>query len=120
MSPYAAAVEHPAARRPPRLLDQVRDKLRKLHYSHRTEEAYLGWIKRSIWFHNKRHPKDMGAAEVEAFLSNLAMRRAACRRRRRIRPGAGCCFWTSRCSGSRSAWSTASLGRNVQSACRSC
>ena len=75
MSPYAAAVEHPAARRPPRLLDQVRDKLRKLHYSHRTEEAYVGWIKRSIWFHNKRHPKDMGAAEVEAFLSNLATRR---------------------------------------------
>ena len=66
----------PAAEPPPRrLLDQVRDKLRKLHYSPRTEEAYVGWIKRFIWFHNKRHPRDMGAQEVEAFLSNLAVQR---------------------------------------------
>jgi integrase len=66
----------PAAEpQPRRLLDQVRDKLRKLHYSPRTEEAYIGWIKRFIWFHNKRHPRDMGAQEVEAFLSNLAVQR---------------------------------------------
>ena len=66
----------PAAEPPPRrLLDQVRDKLRKLHYSPRTEEAYVGWIKRFIWFHNKRHPRDMGPQEVEAFLSNLAVQR---------------------------------------------
>jgi len=59
----------------PRLLDQVRDKLRKLHYSLRTEEAYVAWIKRYIYFHGKRHPKEMGANEVEAFLSSLAIER---------------------------------------------
>jgi len=59
-------------RKPKRLMDQVRDKLRKLHYSYRTEQAYCDWIKRFIWFHNKRHPRAMGAAEVEAFLSHLA------------------------------------------------
>jgi integron integrase len=53
-------------------LDQVRDKLRKLHYSPRTEDAYVAWIKRYIWFHGKRHPREMGAAEVESFLSHLA------------------------------------------------
>jgi hypothetical protein len=52
---------------PPRLLDQVRDKLRVKHYSIRTEESYLGWIKRFIFFHGKRHPKDMGAPDIEAF-----------------------------------------------------
>jgi integron integrase len=61
--------------KPRRLLDQVRDKLRTLHYSPRTEEAYVGWIKRFIWFHDKRHPREMGPAEVEAFLSSLAIQR---------------------------------------------
>ena len=59
--------------RPPRLLDQVRDALRLRHYSLRTEHAYLGWIKRFIFFHDKRHPREMGAAEVEAFLTWLAV-----------------------------------------------
>ncbi len=58
---------------PPKLMDQVRDKLRVKHYSIRTEQAYSGWIKRYIYFHGKRHPKDMGAAEIEAFLTNLAV-----------------------------------------------
>ena len=58
--------------RPRRLLDQARDKLRTLHYSPRTEDAYVAWIKRYIWFHGKRHPREMGAAEVETFLSYLA------------------------------------------------
>ena len=57
----------------PKLLDQVRDKLRVKHYSIRTEQAYLGWIKRYIFFHGKRHPKDMGADEIEAFLTYLAV-----------------------------------------------
>ncbi len=57
----------------PKLLDQVRDKLRVKHYSIRTEQAYLGWIKRYIFFHDKRHPKDMGAEEIEAFLTHLAV-----------------------------------------------
>lgn len=58
--------------KPPRLLDQVRGKIRVKHYSLRTEQTYLQWTRRFILFHNKRHPKDMGAPEVEAFLSNLA------------------------------------------------
>jgi hypothetical protein len=54
-----------------RLLDQVRDKIRVKHYSIRTEEAYLHWMKRFILVHRKRHPRDMGAKEVEAFLRKL-------------------------------------------------
>lgn len=56
----------------PRLLDQVRERIRFRHYSIRTEQAYLGWIRRFILFHRKRHPRDMGAPEVERFLSALA------------------------------------------------
>ena len=58
-----------------RLLDQVRDKIRTLHYSIRTEQAYISWIKRFILFNNKKHPKDMGKLEVEAFLTHLAVKR---------------------------------------------
>ncbi len=58
---------------PPKLLDQVRDKLRVKHYSIRTEQVYADWIKRYILFHGKRHPKEMGAQEVEAFLTHLAV-----------------------------------------------
>ena len=59
----------------PRLLDQVRERIRVKHYSLRTEQAYLGWIKRYIFFHDKRHPRDMGKLEVEAFLGVLAVER---------------------------------------------
>lgn len=59
--------------RPPKLLDQVRDKIRFKHYSIRTEQAYVDWIRRFILFHNKRHPTEMGAPEVEAFLTHLAV-----------------------------------------------
>ncbi len=59
---------------PPKLLDQVRDRLRVKHYSIRTEQVYVDWIKRFIWFHDKRHPKDMGAQEIEAFLTHLAVK----------------------------------------------
>src|SRR5262245_3900409 len=59
--------------RPPRLLDQVRAKLRLLHYAIRTERAYVDWIRRFILFHHKRHPRAMGAIEVEAFLTHLAV-----------------------------------------------
>ena len=67
--------EMTAAGRPRRLLDQVRDKLRTLHYSPRTEDAYVGWIKQFILFHGKRHPKELEAADVEQFLTHLATRR---------------------------------------------
>jgi integron integrase len=59
--------------KPPKLLDQVRDKLRVKHYSIRTEHTYVDWIKRYILFHGKRHPKDMAARDVEAFLTHLAV-----------------------------------------------
>jgi len=60
-------------RQPPKLLEQVRAALRTRHYSLRTEETYLGWVKRFILFHGKRHPRDMGALEVQQFLAHLAL-----------------------------------------------
>jgi Phage integrase, N-terminal SAM-like domain len=59
---------------PPReLLDQVRDAIRLKHYSYRTEETYIQWIRRFILFHSKRHPAEMGTPEIEAFLTHLAI-----------------------------------------------
>ena len=57
----------------PKLLDQVREHARVLHYSIRTEDAYVNWIKRFILFHGKRHPLEMGRSEVEALLTHLAV-----------------------------------------------
>jgi integron integrase len=56
----------------PRLLDQVREAIRTRHYSYRTEKAYVHWIKRFIFFHNKRHPQEMAEPEIARFLSSLA------------------------------------------------
>ncbi len=61
--------------RPKKLLDQMREALQTQHYSIRTEESYVDWARRFILFHNKRHPKDMGAPEIEAFLTYLAVER---------------------------------------------
>ena len=58
---------------PPKLLDQVRQAIRLRHYSIRTEQAYIAWIKRCIVFHKKRHPIEMGEAEIIAFLSHLVL-----------------------------------------------
>ena len=58
---------------PPRLLDQVRSRIRFKHYSIRTEQAYVDWIKRFIRHFDKRHPREMGAEEVRVFLSHLAV-----------------------------------------------
>lgn len=60
---------------PLKLLDQVRARLRLKHYAIRTEEAYVDWISRYIHFHQNRHPREMGVAEVEAFLTYLATER---------------------------------------------
>lgn len=57
----------------PKLLDQVRGKIRLKHYSIRTEQAYADWIKRFILFFDKRHPRELGAADVEKFLTHLAV-----------------------------------------------
>lgn len=69
----AAVTDGVAGPRAPRLLDEVRRRLRLKHYSKRTEQAYVGWIRRFILFNRKRHPREMGGAEVECFLSGLAV-----------------------------------------------
>ena len=56
------------------LLHRLRDIIRRRHYSLRTEQAYLHWAKRYILYHGKRHPQDMGAREVEQYLTHLAGR----------------------------------------------
>jgi len=72
----------------PRLLDRVREARRLRHYSQRTEGASVGWIRRYILFHGKRHPADMGADEVSRFLSCLTSTgRSAPRRRSRLADG---------------------------------
>jgi hypothetical protein len=58
---------------PKKLLDRVKDQIRLKHYSYRTEETYIQWIRRYILFHHKRHPQEMGVPEIEAFLSHLAV-----------------------------------------------
>ena len=60
--------------RPKKLLEQVRDAIQRKHYSPRTEESYIHWIKRYVVFHDKRHPQEMGSAQIEAFLTHLAVR----------------------------------------------
>jgi integron integrase len=62
-----------SAPRPPRLIDQLVETLRARHYSLRTEQAYVLWVKRFIRFNRMRHPKDMGEAEVNTFLTHLAV-----------------------------------------------
>jgi len=56
-------------------LEQIREAIRVRHYSIRTERTYIEWTRRFILFHGKRHPKDMGEAEVAAFLTHLAVDR---------------------------------------------
>jgi integrase-like protein len=99
----------------PRLLDRVRAAARLRHYSRRTEAAYVAWIRRYIFFHDKRHPAELGAAEVTRFLSSLAVEGRSPRPRRTRR-------WA-RCSSSiatSSSWtcrgSTASCERSARSA----
>jgi integrase len=58
---------------PPRLLEQVRAEIRARHYSRRTEDAYVHWIRRFIVFHGRRHPRELGAPEISAFLTWLAV-----------------------------------------------
>jgi integron integrase len=68
-----APLDTPDAAASPKLLDQLRARIRVKHYSIRTEDQYAFWVRRFILFHGKRHPREMGAPEVEAFLSDLAV-----------------------------------------------
>ncbi len=65
----------PVQRPAKKLLDQVREVIQLKHYSRKTEKSYVGWIKRFILFHSKRHPREMGKAEIEAYLTYLAQDR---------------------------------------------
>jgi integron integrase len=69
--PWPAPADAPSGA--PRLLDRVREAIRARHYSLRTEEAYVAWIRRYIFFHKKRHPAEMGEPEINAFLTDLAV-----------------------------------------------
>ena len=73
--PASAYTPNADVPRQPKLLDRMRIHLRTRHYSIRTEQAYVDWARRFILFHGKRHPQEMGAAEVGAFLSHLAVER---------------------------------------------
>jgi integron integrase len=70
-------MDQPTSELPPpaRLLARIRDRIRVKHYSLRTEQVYVDWIRRFILFHDKRHPEQMAAPEVEAFLTDLAVKR---------------------------------------------
>ncbi len=99
------------ASRKVRLLDLVRDAIRRRHYSRRTEETYVQWIKRFIYFSGKQHPSTMGAEEVTRFLNHLARERNVAAntqnqalsallflyRRRLARPCPGSMRWSARC-----------------------
>lgn len=65
-------MSEPASSKPKKLFDQLREAIRIKHYAYSTEKTYVHWAKRYILFHNKRHPAEMGAQEIEAFLSHLA------------------------------------------------
>ena len=93
--------------------------VRVRHYSRRTEEAYVMWVRRSILFHGKKHPSAMGADEANAFLTDLAVEVTSARRRR-IRPSVRCCFSTGRSCRSRCPGSTTSYARSVLNVFRSC
>lgn len=71
----AAAVPSSASSTRPRLLDALRKRIRYRHYSYRTEQVYVEWVRRFVRFHQRRHPREMGAPEIEAFLIHLATER---------------------------------------------
>jgi site-specific recombinase XerD len=64
-----------AVSKQPILLEAVRQRIRLKHYSHRTEKSYVHWIRRFVRFHNRRHPRELGKVEIEAFLTHLAVDR---------------------------------------------
>jgi len=74
-------------KKPRKLLDQVRDIMRLKHYAFSTERTYTSWIKRFIFFHDKKHPKDMGEPEVEAFLTWLAVEKT----KKGVKSAVDCC-----------------------------
>ena len=105
--------------RQPRLLEQVHEAIRLLHYSRRTEEAYVHWIRRFIFWSGKRHPATLGESEVTAFLSHLATERnvAAATQNQAL---AALLFSTSRSSAGSSPGLTIWCAPSDRCACRWC
>jgi integron integrase len=66
--------QHPSTTKKPKLLDLVKAAIRTRHYSYRTEQSYIQWIKRFVLFHNKRHPNEMGEKEINEFITHLAVK----------------------------------------------
>ena len=87
-SPAKTSPQHHPPQRATRLLDQVRERLRYMHYSLRTEQTYVYWIRWFIRYSGLRHPKDMGRPEVEAYLTMLATERKVAASTRRQALGA--------------------------------
>src|SRR4029453_15646555 len=104
---------------PPKLLDRIPQAARLPHLSGRTEDAYVAWARRFILFHGKRHPDQMGALQIVAFLSDLAVRGAS-PPPRRTRRSQRCASSTASSSAARSRESTARCARRARSACPSC
>ncbi|MEZ5528424.1 MAG: integron integrase [Porticoccaceae bacterium] len=77
-------IRHPIPPSPTRFLDQLRLHIRSSGLAYRTEQTYIHWVKRFIYFHRKRHPKDMGASEIEFFLSHLSVTRECSTNTQRI------------------------------------
>lgn len=81
LPPKATLRPQPVVELPPlrsiRLLDQIRERCRLVHYSLQTERAYVYWVRAIIRFHGLKHPAEMGGPEVEAFLTHLAAERCA-------------------------------------------
>ena len=103
---------------PPRLLDRLRRAMRLRHYSPRTESCYVDWVVRFIRFHGLRHPNAMGAAEIEMFLTDLAVN-GHVSASTQTRDSMPCCFCISRCLVSSCLASTPSVPDDP-SGCQSC
>src|SRR6266853_1635785 len=105
--------------RRPRLLDQVHEAIRRRYFSRRTEEAYVHWIRRFIYFSGRRHPEGLGEAEVTAFLNHLAAERkvAASTQNQALLRSCSC---TRRCSAASSRGSTDCSAPRVRRGCRWC
>ena len=88
----------------PRLIDAVRNAIRRKHYSQRTEETYVHWIKRFIYFHGKRHPREMGASGGDCVSQSSRRRIAMWQPRPRTRRSLRCCFSTRRSSAAELPW----------------
>ncbi|MCL5969653.1 MAG: phage integrase N-terminal SAM-like domain-containing protein [Betaproteobacteria bacterium] len=120
-TPFSVSGKATAGPAAPKLLDLLRERIRLRHYSIRTETQYVHWAKRFILFHGKRHPSGMGAPEVEAFLTHLAVEgQVAASTQNQALSCRPCCFCTARCSARICPGCKTWCVPNDQTACRWC